>query len=777
MYASNPADATYLNNERILEELGCGSGSNPFLPSGGAGNVHHGINDAKLPDETYQYLHKKLADANAIIASHGGRENEMNRKLDNLSRENEDLRNKNSTFKTEIETMMVRQVAADQKVEAEKRAQTLLQERLDNLEKETQEEKTRFKSCFDKLKEAESKLVGSDNLAMKMYSLATDSCAQSDVLREEVGSLETLIDTCKSAMSKLSNEKQELSSKLCVVETEYETYEGTMQDALADIDILKEETLRQENYINDTLNRFREIAVHFDSMKAYVKQQQTKLDGYQKEIETHQAEEVALNKNLKDVECQLESLKKLKETENQCSSQKISELERSLGVMKQNEQPAKIKLDSLERDLQHSKEENIELKSKQTSQKIVMEAEQKLYAELKNMFDAEKLKTDVSQKKIEDCNQKIHQLEMSVSNAAGEKKRMEDHEKEIREDQRNSKETIQKLQADISSMGEEKNLINERLISAQHQLSSIQDQLLGLEKSLVEKTTEQSRLQSEFGIISKIKESMEIELSEKDLKLETVSRACTDKEKSVSSLEEKLNQCQMIFMDNEEKFKVAEKKLKLFQRECDEKQQMNERLTVTMAETQQALENEAREKRQLEETYRDTREEYERHKIQSDNDRSKLVDEMKRVRLLVETESEQQMKEKKANEEAIYKMNEKLKQMADIIDTDRVQIQKLQDRVSFVSAKNEELLQTVSQLSDENSQKSKTLDTVEKEKSKLTNDLDGCKGEVDKLRNELNDANQEYEKFKNEVELFEKIWSKQQKQTLEQLRDELSKSS
>lgn len=377
--------------------------------------------------------------------------------------------------------------------------------------------------------------------------------------------------------------------------------------------------------------------------------------------------------------------------------------------MKQNEQPTKTKLESLERDLQHSKEENIELKSKQESQKIVVEAEKKLYAELKNLFDVEKLKTEESQKKIDDCHQKIHQLELNVSTAAGEKKRMEGHEKTLQADQQQSKEIIQKLQADISSMEKEKSVINERLISAQHQLSCIQDQVLGLEKSLVERTTEQSRLQSDFDLISKIKESLEVELSEKELKLETISRACTDKEKTVSSLEEKLNQCQMIFMDNEEKFKVAEKKLKLFQRECDEKQQMNERLTATMAETQQALEGEAREKRQLEETYRDTREEYERHKIQSENDRSKLVDEMKRVRLLVETESEQQMKEKKAHEEAIYKMNEKLKQMADIIDTDRVQIQKLQDRVSFVSAKNEELLQTVSKLTDENSQKSNKL--------------------------------------------------------------------
>ena len=304
MFAANSTDAIYLNNERILEELGCG-GSNPFLSANG--NVG-AITDTKLSDETYHYLQKKLTDANMLIASQGDRENGMLRKLDQLSRENEDLRSKNLSFKSEIQTFTTRQVAVDQKMEAEKRT-------LDALEKEIQEEKTRFKSCFEKLKEAESKLTGSDNLAMKMYSLATDSCAQSDVLREELGSMETLIDTCKSAMSKLSNEKHELSSKLRVVETEYETYEGTMQDALADIDILKEETLRQENYINDTLNRFREIAIHFDSMKSYVKQQQTKLDTYQKEIETRDGEDSALKKSLEDVECQLESMTKLKETE------------------------------------------------------------------------------------------------------------------------------------------------------------------------------------------------------------------------------------------------------------------------------------------------------------------------------------------------------------------------------------------------------------------------------------------------------------------------------
>ena len=252
MYSQNTnEDGTYLSNERILEELGCGT--NPFI--GDVSSIEGSSTNTRLSDDTYQYLQKKLSDANALLATQGERENSLIQKLDQSSRECQELRNKNSSLKAEIQTLTERQVEVDQKLETERRDKISLQSRIDSLEHEIKEEKERFRLCFEKLKEAESKIIGSDELAKKIYSLATDSCAQSDVLREEVGSLETLIETCKSAMSKLSEEKQELSTKLRVVETEYEGYEGTMQDALADIELLKDENVRQENYINETLNR------------------------------------------------------------------------------------------------------------------------------------------------------------------------------------------------------------------------------------------------------------------------------------------------------------------------------------------------------------------------------------------------------------------------------------------------------------------------------------------------------------------------------------------
>lgn len=392
-----------------------------------------------------------------------------------------------------------------------------------------------------------------------------------------------------------------------------------------------------------------------------------------------------------------------------CSSQRISELERNLKIMKQNETPSKVKVESLERELQLAKESNIELKGKQESLKLVLERESKLSEEMKNLFEVEKTKREEDLKKIERCNTKIHQLEIVVSEAHTEKKHLEEMERTAAQEKQKCKETIVKLRDELSSMVEEKTVTNERLISAQNQLSSIQDQVLSLEKSLTDRSSEQAQLQINFDLLSKSKEITELELTEKDLKLDTISRACGEKEKAVSDLEEKLNQCQMIFMDNEEKFRAAEKKLNLLQREADEKQAMNERLATTMSDTQHALESEACQKRDVEEKYRSLREEHDRYTIQSENDRGKLIDEMKRVRVAIQTENEQQGKEKKAHEEAIYQLNDKLKQMADIVDTDRDQIQKLQDRVSFVMSKNEELLQKVTQLSEENLHKNDAL--------------------------------------------------------------------
>jgi len=218
MYNGSPArspDTRLLSNERILEELA--RNSNPFLTES---------HDPKLSDETYAFLQKKLTEANALLSAQGDRETNLACTSERLNRENEDLRHQNAAIKSEIQTFRSRQVSLDQQLENEIRQKFAYQEHVDCLEKELKDERERFKMCLERLKDTEGKMIGTDNLAKKMYSLASDSCAQTDALKGEVHSLETLIDTCKSAMTKLSEEKIDLSTKLNVVETEYENYTG-----------------------------------------------------------------------------------------------------------------------------------------------------------------------------------------------------------------------------------------------------------------------------------------------------------------------------------------------------------------------------------------------------------------------------------------------------------------------------------------------------------------------------------------------------------------------
>lgn len=212
---SRSPNTRLLSNERILEELG--RNSNPFLTES---------DDPKLSDETYAYLQKKLTEANALLSAQGDRETNLVCNMERLNRENEDLRHQNAAMKSEIQTFRSRQVSLDQQLENESRQRFACQERLNCIEKELKDEREKFKICLERLKDAEGRMIGTDNLAKEMYSLASDSYAQTDVLKGEVQSLETLIDTCRSAMTKLSEEKIDLSTKLNVVETEYENYTG-----------------------------------------------------------------------------------------------------------------------------------------------------------------------------------------------------------------------------------------------------------------------------------------------------------------------------------------------------------------------------------------------------------------------------------------------------------------------------------------------------------------------------------------------------------------------
>jgi len=359
--------------------------------------------------------------------------------------------------------------------------------------------------------------------------------------------------------------------------------------------------------------------------------------------------------------------------------------------------------------VQSSKEEIIKLESKVESLQRLLEGENQRCMEMKNLFDEEKSQREEWHKQVRDTTEKIHSLEMKLSELNGAKNKCEEINVVLESEKVKRVDTIRNLENEVMSVRDTNSVLKASLEQAESQVQSLQVELVDLETNLKERFVQNSKLAESHDRLSKETESQRAELQEKEKKLDSVEKACKEQEEKRVALEEELRKFEVSFMENEKKLSESAERIELLKQANIEKEEMNEKIYHTLNETKKMLDAIERKKLSSDERLRDVNGEFERYKLQSENDRARMHDESKRIRLAVQGDEENREKEKKAHEEAIFRLNDKMKTMADMVDTDREQIVKLQDRVSLLSSRNEELLQVISKLEEGNSKKAQTI--------------------------------------------------------------------
>jgi len=329
--------------------------------------------------------------------------------------------------------------------------------------------------------------------------------------------------------------------------------------------------------------------------------------------------------------------------------------------------------------------------------------------EMKNLFDEEKSQREEWHKQVRDTTEKIHSLEMKLSELNGAKNKCEEINVVLESEKVKRVDTIRNLENEVMSVRDTNSVLKASLEQAESQVQSLQVELVDLETNLKERFVQNSKLAESHDRLSKETESQRAELQEKEKKLDSVEKACKEQEEKRVALEEELRKFEVSFMENEKKLSESAERIELLKQANIEKEEMNEKIYHTLNETKKMLDAIERKKLSSDERLRDVHGEFERYKLQSENDRARMHDESKRIRLAVQGDEENREKEKKAHEEAIFRLNDKMKTMADMVDTDREQIVKLQDRVSLLSSRNEELLQVISKLEEGNSKKAQTI--------------------------------------------------------------------
>ena len=241
-------------------------------------------NDSLLSDQTYMFLREKLSDANSTIESFSQRESNLKNEIDRLKKDNDEKAKHISSLKSELQVVRNTQLNIEQKLDQETKKRFSLQDQVSGLEKEVNEKVLRNNHLEEKLKHANEALRGNENCNQQIYKIASEACDQSNSLSEQVQILEEMLDICKSKLDEAFDENKVLKSNFALIGSKYSELENDFQDKLNEIEQMREEATKQEEYINETLNRFREIAIHFANMKNHFLQQHETLKSYHGEI-------------------------------------------------------------------------------------------------------------------------------------------------------------------------------------------------------------------------------------------------------------------------------------------------------------------------------------------------------------------------------------------------------------------------------------------------------------------------------------------------------------
>lgn len=364
-------------------------------------------------------------------------------------------------------------------------------------------------------------------------------------------------------------------------------------------------------------------------------------------------------------------------------TEKISKLEETLDSMMKIRHQLEETNKTLEKENQELREEKIELKGKVESLQTVMNIERQKSQDADQLKEYYTKKHEEMQKQLQESQERQRVLQMDMNSLNCTKSKAEENVATLDEEHAKLQNVIKALDSENKFLTDENLALEEKLKEIEEENKSISEQREKLERCLKDRHQHISNLQQELSKISSEKKVLEQESKEKTCKLEH--------EGEIQTLEEKMSQCQLIFMENEDKFQDVKGKLSMAQKECMEKDQLAEKMSKTLIELKTAYDNSLQNINSLKGQLQARNIDLQQLQVEKENERAKLVADVKRITVVVQEQDKEHQQQNKMKEDAIYTLNTKLKQLADIVDTDKDHINQLHDRINFLSSKSEEL--------------------------------------------------------------------------------------
>lgn len=730
-----------------------------------------------ISGDNLSFLHQKLSEVTALNSTHIQRESKLKNKIDELQKEKHELNKKCETFVGEHQNLKNTQELLRQKVDAETRQRFLYQDKVTSLGKELQDEQEAKKELDNKFATTQKKLTKVEAYAKEIFVVAEQSAKQVEAFNKEMRIYEEMLQVAKSSIVKTNEENDLVRSELCGLNNHLIELGDAYNDASTDIQSFKEENLKHETYVNDTLCRFKEITNHFSSMK-----DQFLVQG--KELERNTIVREELISELKETKTELkkkksenEDMRKSSMLQGSVLNKTVDELQSNLKSLVDLNNDLDGKNKTCSSIIDELKEENIKFKAETESLKTILAVEKSYNTEKKmcverfsNERNEWKQKHDFAAEELKLSEKREDELNLKI-------KETNEHIKQLIDENNELQHMMEKLEEENRWFSDERKEFSEMLTKKGKEIEDHVGDMTNSEKLLEKKQNDLIAMDKQLCSIKDEKVLLEREKFEISKDLETSKQKEVELNGKIKEMEDRVIKCQFVFMDNEKKYsELTEKCDKLVNDSRVDKSSIAE-LNAEIGKIKLKNHECEQRKEKLEEDLKDAKELLS-NTVADSNKKAQLNNEnIKLISTDIKREMEQYKKYCDEKDETISLLTTKVGEMEKSSEEKNLKIVEVNGKISSLEAKNESLTDTVRNISEEKQEYITIIENFTRKEGTFRKDIETKLIQIKDLEFQLAEQRREFKQYQFNMDTYDSIWNNERNQALKDIEDELDRET
>ncbi|XP_057310398.1 paramyosin-like isoform X2 [Hydractinia symbiolongicarpus] len=454
---------------------------------------------------------------------------------------------------------------------------------------------------------------------------------------------------------------------------------------------------------------------------------------------------------------------------------KLEKLEESLNSMVSVRNEVNNKNKNLQSLVDELRERDVTWTTENSGLKSKLVFEQHCIKEIKSQLEKEQVKKESLKIKNKKLCESLKTLEMRYGTVEAQRKEIHEMNESLQNGNIKLVAQCKFMEINLAKLSNENADLKEELKKREEEVRAFVEDENNIEIYLKERYTAFTSLQVYYAKLEVAKNEVEKERDKLKKDIEILSKSKENAEKGNQGLEEKLSQCQFLFIENDEKYAAIMERVNTLMKQniTYEKtiKQMNEQINELKHNCQEHVYNEEKLRSELIQTTQRLEKSFD----ENEEIRAKLTESLRKITLTMEEEESRLRDEYKKKDVKIEHLSRKVKECEEIIEANKTQMFNSNERVNLLSAKVECLTAEILKLKQEQEQLVQQIETFRHCESAWQNDATSNLSRIGKLEKMLDERDKTMALYREEVELLERLCKEDQMQAIKELQEELNR--